>query len=106
MPLILPKTGEAQTEFTVDERGLVINRSQDVAPLIKSARELQKAGIVGSKDNRHVARIPHVLIEKVANGNGLDLNDFADRQAIKELIKRKIQSGEWSRFMVHDRGGR
>lgn len=94
-------TSKAWSSLSFDERGLIINRTQDVEPILNDVRSRQSAGLVGSKEMRHVARVPTVLIEGAANEAGIDLSDA---EAVRELIYNKVTSGEWANFKVHEGG--
>ena len=63
---------DVQTRFHTDNDGrLIVERVQDVEPVLEDAKRRAIEGIHGSKEMRHVARIPKVLIEKYCKDNGL-----------------------------------
>lgn len=54
---------------------LIVGSSQDCTAIIERAEALQKAGAHGSKDFKHAAKIPFVVIETYANTRGLEISD-------------------------------
>ncbi len=89
------------TRLLAIDEGVLIQRTQDTQPILEDVKARRDQGLVGSKDMRHVARIPTVLVEQAAEEAGVSLED---RPAVRELIYNKITSGEWAKFMVHEGG--
>lgn len=58
-----------------DDR-LVINRVQDVEPILDLTHDLRAAGRVGSGEFRYAASLPMVLVEAYCNDRGLSFHDF------------------------------
>jgi len=94
-------TSKAQTTIKSIDEGVLIERTQDVEPIIDDVRERQSSGQVGSTEMRHVGRIPTVVLEDACQKLGVDMTD---REAVREVIYNKITSGAWSKFQVHKRG--
>ena len=60
-----------------DEAGsLVVNRVQDVEPVLEFAKESHNAGFHGSSEMKHAAEIPLVLIEAYMNRYGLTFHEW------------------------------
>lgn len=90
-----------QTFLKRTSEGLIINRVQNVEPIIDDVTARRNEGIVGSSNMRHVARVPTVVLEEACRAAGIELHD---RDAVRDLMHKKITSGDWSKFMVHERG--
>lgn len=84
----------------IDE-GILVTRTQDVAPILDDVAARRSDGLVGSSEMRHVARVPTVVLEGACNDAGVDMSD---RDAVREIIFQKVSSGEWSKFQVHAGG--
>ncbi len=91
----------AQSFIKSTADGIEINRWQDTKPIIDDAKARQLEGVTGSSDMRHVARVPVVVLEEACKAAGVDA---ADREAVREIIFKKVSSGEWSKFQVHEGG--
>ena len=89
------------TTAKFEDGKVIISRSQDVAPNIEDVKALRDQGLVGSSDMRHVARIPSIVLEAECERLGVRLDD---RDAVREVIFNKIQSGDWAKFSVHSGG--
>ena len=63
---------------------------------VKRARHAQDAGL-GFKGYEHVASIPGWLVEMWATEAGVS---FRDSEAIEDLCKRKMASGDFSKLLV------
>lgn len=68
---------DLRTRFhPLNDGTLVIESVQDVEPIIEDAKRRHIEGLHGSKDMRHVARIPKVLVEKYCVDNGITLREW------------------------------
>lgn len=92
---------QAQTKLTATDDQLVIDRTQDVEPILDDVKARRDAGLVGSGDMRHVCRVPTVVLEAACNEAGVDMSD---RDAVREIIFNKVSSGDWAKFQVHEGG--
>jgi len=68
-------------------------QSHDVNPVLDQVRARKSAGLIGNSEKRHVATVPFALIETWCREAGVR---FDDADAVKELMHRKLQSGEFS----------
>lgn len=69
--------GAVATEYHWDEADggtLKVNRVQDCEPIIESVKILRD--LTPSKEMRHVARIPAVIVEKYCNLAGIHFSEF------------------------------
>lgn len=85
-----------KTKFHYDDSSdrLIVEREQDVEPvLIQTAqlRALNPSGYTPSKDLKHVAEVPFILVEKWANEAGMTVSDWL---ADPELMRRKLNDPE------------
>ena len=61
----------------LDEDGLiVVNRLQDVEPVLEFAKAAHNEGAHGSSEMRHAAEIPFVLVEAYLNRHQISFHDF------------------------------
>lgn len=67
---------DVQTRFHDDDGRLVVERVQDCEPVLESAKRLHNEGVHGSREMRHVARFPKVLVEKYCNQHGITLHEW------------------------------
>lgn len=78
--------GAVQTNLHEEEGTLIIHRVQDVQPIMEFAHKQQVSGHVGSKEMRHAASIPMVLVEAYCNDKGISFDQFmADPAHIKTM---------------------
>tara|TARA_R110000744_G_scaffold366192_1_gene475138 strand:+ start:626 stop:913 length:288 start_codon:yes stop_codon:yes gene_type:complete len=77
-----------------------IERAQDCQAILDSAAELRSNGVTGSGDFRHVGRIPAAVLEMWLNQEGVL---FSDTEAVKEVIRKKLQSGDFGKLRVDER---
>lgn len=54
----------------------ILNRIQDVEPVIQYAKDARSIGATGSSEMRHAARVPAVLVESYCNRNGITMHEF------------------------------
>ena len=85
-----------QKVFFEDDK-LVIKSRHDVNPILDRLRQLRDQNIDGFGENKLVGSIPMPLVTAWVKEAGLL---WDDTQAVRDLIKRKIQSGEFSKFRV------
>jgi len=57
-----------------------IQRSQDVNPIIDFAKGMQAIGATGSKDMKHAAEIPMVVVENYMTRLGINFEEFCANQ--------------------------
>jgi hypothetical protein len=53
-----------------------IERIQDCTPIVERATKLRTHGMTGSKDMRHAASFPLVIIEQYMNNTGIGFDEF------------------------------
>lgn len=82
--------------FEQDDK-IVRKRTVDVTPVVESAKSLNRAGIHGFSENRHVGRIPGELLEVWMTEAGIK---YSDKSAVQELIRKKMLSNEFNSLRV------
>ncbi len=66
---------------------MILGSTQDCTPIAEAAKIAHNEGQFGSKDVKHVAKIPAVMVEKYCNDNGITYRDFmVDRAHIRRLV--------------------
>lgn len=88
------KINEAVTE---DDGKIIVKETHDVQSALDRAAALRSAGINGFSENRLVGTVPLVLLKEWAKEAGVK---WDDREAMSELLKRKMLSGEFSKLRV------
>tara|TARA_R110000772_G_scaffold40678_4_gene95089 strand:+ start:1828 stop:2127 length:300 start_codon:yes stop_codon:yes gene_type:complete len=94
-------SSQARSFIKATPDGVLINRVQDTQPIIEDVKARQLGGLTGSSDMRHVCRVPVVILEEACKAAGVEASD---REAVREIIFKKVSSGEWSKFQVHAGG--
>lgn len=87
-----------RTQIIQDGRELIINRIQDVEPIIENNKRLQAEPQDRKSSFRHIACIPNVIIERWLSEE-LRRGNHAIRWGSKEfdgLIARKLRDPEWA----------
>lgn len=91
-----PLTG-IETWFHKDGAGFQLERTQDVSAILEQNKAMQNDGSGGwskSREFRHAAVVPDVILEMWAKEAGLQMND----KAFGEVVKRKLNDPD-NRFM-------
>ena len=83
-----------ETRFFDDDGRLIVERIQDVEPILERNKRLLNSGHDGytpSRDMKHVGHIPNVVIEQwMKEGvNIFDPNDAPE-------VERRLNSSEWA----------
>lgn len=91
---------QVKTRLHHDGDKVHVERFQECQPILDSARELRSNGLTGSSDFRHVGRIPAALLEQWLNEAGVA---YSDTEAVKEVIRKKLQSGDFGKLRVDER---
>lgn len=90
------------TQYHVDsDDRLIVNRVQDVEPILERAKALHNDSRFGTKDYRHLASLPKVLVEDYCNRAGITFADFMEDEA---HVKRMLTDPSLSYFRVHKGG--
>lgn len=83
------------SHLSVQDDGFIVVKSmQDVQPILEAVKEKVEVGDVGTKDMKHAATIPMVIIESYMNRVGLTFQEFLrDKEHIKCLLNDKSLEG-------------
>lgn len=80
-----------------DSDTIAIERVQDCTPIAEEAIALHNAGIHGSNEMRHAARIPNVMIEKYCNDKGIT---FAEWMQNEDHIRAMLNDPALAHFRI------
>jgi len=85
---------------TIDNQDgtFTVARTHDVQSYMEKAAALRSMGATTMGDSWHIASIPSFMIYRWAKEAGVDVND---NEAIKEVMMKKLMSGDVSKFRVH-----
>lgn len=73
---------------------LIIERVQDVEPALEHVKRLQSHGINGSKEMRHRAHFPAVIVEAYCNRAGITFAEFMrDPAHARRMVNDRDLSG-------------
>ncbi len=89
-------------QWSTDEDKIIRQKTTDPNPAIKSAKQLRDAYQEGNhfaEDTRHIGRIDQHVLEMWMKEAGVTLDD---RDAMAELIKRKMMDGDFAAFRVSE----
>ena len=68
---------EMQTKFhSGEDDALIVESVQDCTPIVERVAELVATGDTGSKDMRHAASFPNVIVEQYINDAGITFAEF------------------------------
>jgi len=81
---------EMQSTLHSQDDLMIVKSMQDVQPIVDSCRDRIEAGATGSKDMKHAASIPMVIIEAYMNRLGISFQEFLrDKEHIKTMLNDK-----------------
>lgn len=85
-----------KTVFHQDGDDVVVERIQDVEPVLKRAAQLRHAGAgrSDSGDLHHVASLPRVMVENYCNRHGITLREWlVDPVHVERMLADRDLSG-------------
>lgn len=85
--------------FFEQDGNLVYHKQSDPTAVVESAKALNRSGATGFDDNWHLARVPMHLLEQWIKQSGIR---FDDRQAIQDMLKKKLLDGDFKDLRVHE----
>lgn len=92
----MPKVSEI-IDFEHDH--MVIKKRHDVSQALNDVQKAKDAGIGMSGENRLVGFLDGAVLAQWLKEAGVS---WSDTEAAKEVVKRKMMSGEFSKFRVWD----
>ena len=90
----MPKVSEI-IDFEHDH--MVIKKKHDVSQALNDVQKAKDAGIGMSGENRLVGFLDGAMLAQWLKEAGVS---WSDTEAAKEVVKRKMMSGEFSKFRV------
>lgn len=82
----------------VDQDGKTIfSASQDCTPIAEYAKAQHNEGNFGTKEVKHAARIPNVIVEKYCNDNGITFEQFMGEEI---HIRRLVMNPDNAMFRI------
>ena len=84
-------------KYDHNENKITINRTFDVAPVIEQNKLARDMGKENFGDSKFVGRVPMYLIEEWCKEAGLQPHDTDAR---KEVLRKKLLSGEFDKLRV------
>lgn len=85
------------TKTSLVEGSLVVERFQDCTPILEHARALHNEGHHGSKEMKHAASLPFVVVEKYCNDHRITFQEFMSN---REHIKRMLNDPSLKAFRI------
>jgi hypothetical protein len=90
----MPKIGE---RMFIEGDKIVLHERHDLNPYLETARQYRDAGVGQSGEHRLVGHLPMSLVADWVREAGLK---WDDTEAVQEVIKKKILSGDFDKFRV------
>lgn len=76
-----------------DDGKLIIQETHDPNPVLNRLAALRSGGKDGFGESKHVGTVPGWLLEQWLRDDGVS---FTDQEAVRDVIRRKMNSGEFS----------
>ena len=81
------RRADVQTVVALQDGNLISGTVQDCTPIVDESARKRHEGELGSKDMRHAASFPAVVVERYCNESGISFSDFmADRAHIRRML--------------------
>ena len=90
------KIGE-KVHFDESRQKIIVENTYDVAPTLDRAQQLRSLKLDGIGESKLVGTIPIFLIKQWCDEMGIKWGDI---EARKEVVKKKILSGEFDKLRV------
>lgn len=88
---------DLSTSIKEEDGRLIISSSQDCTPIAEHCKALHNEGYHGSKEMRHAASLPKVIVEKYMNENGVTFEQFMNDPV---HVKRMCNNPDNAMFRV------
>lgn len=76
MRTVIDNGGGLSTVIAVEDGKLITGSVQDCTPFAEHTKALHREGHHGSKDMKHAASFPPILVETYCNVNGIAFSEF------------------------------
>lgn len=93
---VLPFLLESKMLTKFHDEG-VIERVQDVEPILNDCKVRHNENMHGSSDTRHAARIPNIIIEKYCNTHGITFHEFMNNE---DHVRNLLNDPALSHFRI------
>lgn len=78
---------ELKTITKLEDGNLVYGSVQNVENILNEAKARHNEGLHGTKELKHAAKIPFIVIEKYCNDHGITFSEFmGNRDHIKTVV--------------------
>lgn len=85
---------DMQSTVTHDGDLMIVKSMQDCQPILDSCKNRIEAGATGTKDVKHAASFPMVVIESYMNRLGITFEEFLrNKEHVKNLLNDKGLQG-------------
>lgn len=85
-----------------DDDNLILHRQENLAPAlerIQRTKDMRAESNTFAEDMRPIGSVPTIVVEDWIKEAGLRMDD---REAVGDLIKRKLMSGEFAKFRIDE----
>jgi hypothetical protein len=86
-----------QLFFDQTENKIIRKRTYDQTDTLRQVEEIKRQGLGQTGESRLVGRIPMNLVAEWVKEAGLD---WSDGEAVRDVVRRKILSGDFDKFRV------
>jgi hypothetical protein len=86
-----------KVHYDTDGRHFTVQRQYDTNPVLEQSKIIRDSGAGVTGENRLVGRIPMFMVTEWMKEAGVALDDTDAR---KEIIRKKMLSGEFDKFRV------
>lgn len=83
--------------YFAEDGKIIVEETHDPTPFIERAGKLRSHGLTGFSEHKHVGTVPNFLLEHWLREAGIS---FTDQEAVKDLVKRKMLSGDFAALRV------
>jgi len=91
------RVGDVYSYLEEEDGQIVTGTIQDCTPYMERSQEANRAGNHGSKEMKHAAEFPMVLVETYCNENGIDLREWMTNPV---HVKRMLADPDLSAFRI------
>lgn len=81
MRTVIDRGDGLKTIIAMEDGNLITGSEQDCTPFVERTKALHREGHHGSKEMRHAASFPPVLVEKYCNVNNIEFSEFLNNPA-------------------------
>lgn len=85
------------TKIALQDGNLITGTEQDCTPFVEDVHNRVVAEATGTKDVKHAARLPNVLIEQYCNTHGIGFDEFCQN---KVHVKAMLNDPALSSFRI------